>query len=388
MQVLHERCAAVGVGKDVIAVAARMPGGGPDGGVTVKRTYKTFCGVLREMARWLASLGVTRVAVESAGSYSMPVYHALPEHGDFSRVLVCNARHVKNVPGRKRDLADAEWLALLLECGLLAGSFIPPAEVKAARDVVGYRKKIARQRASGISRPGDVLQGAGIKIGSVASSIAAKSGIAVIGALADGEHRALMCRLRLDRLRRLDAMLEEPDAQIEEMMRPFRAAVQLLVSVPGIAEVTPPPRTTSPSAAHAASWCGTCPGSHESAGKRYGSPREQGHHRRRARPAGDQLACPGRRRALPRARRRLLRPPRRPRARDRPPAGPPGGPRPPRHPGGRRSALLNPGRSRPGHPAIPPASARLQPTAEGGAVGCCHVPGQGGSTHQPSATCP
>ena len=100
MQVLYERCAAVDVGKDVIAVAVRLPGDGPDGRQTVKRTFKTFYGVLREAARWLVSLGVTHVAMEATGIYSMPVYHALLEHGDFEKVLVCNAGHVKNVPGR------------------------------------------------------------------------------------------------------------------------------------------------------------------------------------------------------------------------------------------------------------------------------------------------
>ena len=104
MQVLYERCAAVDVGKDVIAVAVRLPGDGPDGRQTVKRTFKTFYGVLREAARWLSSLGVTHVAMEATGIYSMPVYHALIEHGEFTQVLVCNAGHVKNVPGRKTDL--------------------------------------------------------------------------------------------------------------------------------------------------------------------------------------------------------------------------------------------------------------------------------------------
>ncbi len=103
MQVLYERCAAVDVGKDVIAVAVRLPGGGPDGRQTIKRTFKTFYGVLAEAARWLVSLGVTHVAMEATGIYSMPVYHALIEHGEFEKVLVCNAGHVKNVPGRKTD---------------------------------------------------------------------------------------------------------------------------------------------------------------------------------------------------------------------------------------------------------------------------------------------
>jgi hypothetical protein len=104
MQVLFERCAAVDVGKDVIAVAVRRPGKGPDGRVTVKRMFKTFYGVLAEAARWLVAEGVTHVAMEATGIYSMPVYHALLEHGDFEKVLVCNAGHVKNVPGRKTDL--------------------------------------------------------------------------------------------------------------------------------------------------------------------------------------------------------------------------------------------------------------------------------------------
>jgi transposase len=140
MQVLFERCAAVDVGKDVIAVAVRVPGDGPDGRATIKRTFKTFYGVLAEAARWLTEQGVTQVAMEATGIYSMPVYHALIEHGDFAKVLVCNAGHVKNVPGRKTDFSDAERLVHLLECGLLAGSFIPPAEIKAARDVIRYRK--------------------------------------------------------------------------------------------------------------------------------------------------------------------------------------------------------------------------------------------------------
>ena len=96
--------------------------------------------------------GVTHVAMEATGIYSMPVYHALIEHGDFTRVLVCTAGHVKNVPGRKTDFSDAEWLVHLLECGLLAGSFIPPADIKAARDVIRYRAKVVQSRTSEVQR--------------------------------------------------------------------------------------------------------------------------------------------------------------------------------------------------------------------------------------------
>ena len=315
MRILYERCAAVDVGKDVIAVAVRLPGDGPDGRQMIKRTFKTFYGVLREAARWLTSLGVTHVAMEATGIYSMPVYHALIEHGDFTQVLVCNAGHVKNVPGRKTDLADAEWLVHLLECGLLAGSFIPPADIKAARDVIRYRAKVVQSRTSEVQRLGNVLQD-GIKIDSVASSIATKSGLAMIEALIDGErrgtvlaelakgrmrskipdlsmalegrfgdHRALMCRLHLDHIGHLEAMIAKLDEQIEAMMEPFHAQRELLKTIPGIgplaaaaviSEIGADVREYFPDAAHLASWAGLCPGNHESAGKRHSGPRRHG----------------------------------------------------------------------------------------------------------------
>ena len=316
MQVLYERCAAVDVGKDVIAVAVRLPGEGPDGREMLKRTFKTFFGVLREAARWLSSLGVTHVAMEATGIYSMPVYHALIEHGEFTQVLVCNAGHVKNVPGRKTDLADAEWLVHLLECGLLRGSFIPPADVKAARDVIRYRTKVVQSRTSELQRLGNVLQDAGIKIDSVASSITTKSGRAMIEALIDGErrpagladlamgkmrskipdlamalegrfgdHHALMCRLHLDHIGHLDAMIAALDTQVEVMMLPFRAQRDLLTTIPGIgplaaaavlSEIGADVTGYFPGAAHLASWAGLCPGNHESAGKRHSGRRRHG----------------------------------------------------------------------------------------------------------------
>jgi transposase len=254
--------------------------------------------------------------MEATGIYSMPVYHALIEHGDFVQVLVCNAGHVKNVPGRKTDLADADWLVHLLECGLLAGSFIPPAEIRAARDVFRYRTKIVQQRTSEIARLGNVLQDAGIKIDSVASSIATKSGRAMIEALIDGErrgpvlaelakgkmrakipdlsmalegrfgdHHALMCRLHLDHIDQLEAMIGRLNAQIEVMMTPFRAARDLLATAPGIGqlaaagvicEIGAGVREFFPDAAHLASWTGLCPGNHESAGKHRSGRRRHG----------------------------------------------------------------------------------------------------------------
>jgi transposase len=319
MHVVYERCAAIDVGKDEIAVAVRMPGDGPEGRVTVKRTFRTFYGVMGEAARWLVSLGVTHAAMEATGIYSMPVYYALLEHGNFARVLICNAAHVKNVPGRKTDYADAEWLAHLLECGLLAGSFIPAAEIKAARDVVRYRAKIVQQRVSEIARLGNTLQDAGIKIDSVASSIATKSGRAMIEALIDGErrgpvlaelakgtmrakiadlsmalegrfsdHHALMCRLHLDHIDHLETAIAQLDARIEEMMKSFQRWRNLLITIPGIgrhaaaaviSEIGVAVKEFFPDDAHLASWTGLCPGNHESAGtRRSGKPRKGNTH--------------------------------------------------------------------------------------------------------------
>jgi transposase len=316
MRVLYERCAAIDVGNAVVAVAVRLPGDGPDGRVTHKKTFKTFYGVLREAARWLTSLGVTHVAMEATGIYSMPVYHALVEHGQFEQVLVCNAGHVKNVPGRKTDLADAEWLAHLLECGLLRASFVPPADIKAVRDVIRYRVKVVQARTSEIQRLDGVLQDAGIKLGNVASSIASRSGRNMIEALIDGErrpgvladlaigrmrskagdlamalegrfgpHHALMCRLHLDHLAHLEQMIARLDAQVETMMRPYRAEQDLLATIPGIgplaaaaiiSEIGADVRAYFPDAAHLASWAGICPGNHESAGKQRTGQRRHG----------------------------------------------------------------------------------------------------------------
>ena len=319
MQVLYQRCAGIDVHKDQITVAARLPGPGPGGRDTKVRKFAAFYGVLREMARWLASLGVTHVAMEATGIYTMPVFHALLEPGVFEQVLVCNAAHVKNVPGRKTDAVDAVWLAELLECGLLRGSFIPPQEIKAVRDVIRYRRKLVAQRSSETQRLGAVLQDAGIKLDSVASSIDTVSGLDMIRALIDGErrgpvladlargvmrakvadlslalegrfddHHALMCALHLEHIASLNQMIARLDAQVEEMMAPFRAQRDLLATIPGIgakaaaaiiSEIGTSPAEFFASDAHLASWAGLCPGNHESAGKRkHGRPRKGNQH--------------------------------------------------------------------------------------------------------------
>jgi transposase len=319
VQVLYERCAGIDVHKDQVTVAVRVPGQGPGGRDTRVRKFAAFYGVLREMARWLASQGVTHVAMEATGVYTMPVYHALLEPGVSGRVLVCNAAHVKNVPGRKTDAVDASWLAELLECGLLAGSFIPAAQIKAVRDVVRYRRKIVQERTAETQRLGGVLQDAGIKLDSVASSIDTVSGMAMIRALIDGErrgqvlaglargvmrakiadlsharegrfddHHALMCQLHLDHIAHLNEMIAKLDAQVESMMVPFARQPDLLATIPGIgpaaaaaiiSEIGPSPGEFFTTGAHLASWAGLCPGNHESAGKRkHGKPRKGSQH--------------------------------------------------------------------------------------------------------------
>ena len=319
MQVLYERCAGIDVHKDQVTVAVREPGAGPGGRQTRVRKFGAFYGVLRDMTRWLVSQGVTHVAMEATGIYTMPVYHALLEPGCFERVLVCNAAHVKNVPGRKTDAVDASWLGELLECGLLAGSFIPPEDIKAVRDVIRYRRKIVRQRAAETQRLGGVLQDAGIKLDSVASSIDTVSGLAMIRGLIDGErrgevlaelargrmrskindlslalegrfgeHHALMCQLHLDHIAQLNEMIARLDAQAEVMMVPFARERDLLATIPGIgpkaaaaiiSEIGTTPGEFFRTDAHLASWAGLCPGNHESAGKRkHGKPRKGSQH--------------------------------------------------------------------------------------------------------------
>jgi transposase len=157
VEILYQRVAGIDVGKKEIAVAVRTPGEKPGTRRQVIRKYSTFWQSLLDMTAWLRSEGVTHVTMEATGIYWRPVFHALCEAADVE-VLLVNARHVKNVPGRKTDAKDSEWLAQLLECGLLRGSFIPPAEIAAIRDLTRYRKKLIESRGSEVQRLGNVLE--------------------------------------------------------------------------------------------------------------------------------------------------------------------------------------------------------------------------------------
>jgi transposase len=251
MQVVYPRCAAVDVAKKEIAVCVRAPGEAPGERRSRVRKYKTFYGVLKEMCAWLTECGVTHVAMESTGIYSSPVFHALMEFGDFT-VIKCNAAHVRNVPGRKTDAADCTWLAELLECGLLRGSYIPAQNIAEVRDLTRYRVKLVGSRTSEIQRVSKTLEDAGIKLDSVASDVMGVSSRAMIEALIDGErrgmalaemargalrqkipdlsmaltgrfndHHALMCRLHLRHIDELTELIDTVEKQIEVMLLPF-----------------------------------------------------------------------------------------------------------------------------------------------------------------------
>ncbi|MGH4011470.1 MAG: IS110 family transposase [Pseudonocardiaceae bacterium] len=306
MEIVCERVAAIDVGKKIIAVAVRTPGQRAGTRRQQVRKYNTFHQTLGEMVAWLVSEGVTQVTMEATGIYWKPVFHALCEAEAPVEVLLVNARHVKNVPGRKSDALDAVWLAELTECGLLRGSFIPPREIAAIRELTRYRKKLIEQRTSELQRLAKVLEDSGIKIDSVASKLTTLSARDMIEALIGGERdpavlakmargrmrskipdltmacagrfgaqHALMCTLHLEHIDHLADMIARLDTRIEQASLPFAQQTELLATIPGIAEHAAQviiseigvDMSRFPTAAHLASWAGLCPGTNESAGK-------------------------------------------------------------------------------------------------------------------------
>src|SRR6266480_1596612 len=185
LEVVRPEVAGIDVHKKVISVAIGLPGEQPGQRALTVRRFKTFWRALQKMAAWLCGLGVTDAAMESTGVYWWPVYHALAQAG--IEVCVCNAAHMRNVPGRKRDIADCQWIAELHEYGLLRPSFIPADEVAGLRQRTRYRKKLIQQRSSEGQRLSKVLADAGIKIDSVAGKLLIKSGRKMIAALIAGE---------------------------------------------------------------------------------------------------------------------------------------------------------------------------------------------------------
>jgi transposase len=272
-------------------------------------------GGLLELADWLASLGVSHVAMESTGVYWKPVYNLL-EGGGFE-LLVVNARHMRAVPGRKTDVRDAEWIADLLRHGLLKASLVPDRPQRELRELVRYRRTLIEERGREAQRLHEVLEGANIKLGAVASDLLGVSGRAMLEAIAAGrddpellaslakgrmrgkhdllvaalhgllgEHQRGMLAAQLRHIDFLDTEIGTLSAEVEQRMRPFAVAVALADSIPGIAlrtaeailAETGTDMSRFPSAAHLASWARVCPGNDESAGKRRSGATGPGNH--------------------------------------------------------------------------------------------------------------
>jgi len=303
MEVLYPRCAGLDVHKDTVVASARLATGRD---ITVEvQTFATTTAGLLALSAWLAERGCTHVAMEATGIYWKPVWHVLSD-GDFALVLA-NAAQVKNVPGRKTDVADATWLAELLAHGLVRASFVPDAPTQALRALLRTRKQLVRERASHVQRLQKTLEDANIKLASVLANIMGTSGRAMLEAMIAGEsdpgtlaalaHRSVkappermiealqgrvtsrhrfLLRLHLRQVDALEAAITEIDQEVEAGIEPFRAAVRLLSSIPGVsalsAEVIVAEIGTDmrrfPSAGHLLSWAGLCPRSDESAGKR------------------------------------------------------------------------------------------------------------------------
>ncbi len=309
MKVLYERVAGIDVHKDMIKVAIRSPGEKPWTRTTEIFEFRTFYGVLQAMARELRRRGVTHVVLEASGIFTDPVYYALCEQ-DFTEVAVINPAHARALKGHKTDARDCARLAELFECGLLRGSYLPPAELREMRDLTRYRMKTMQARTSEVQRLGKTLESAGIKLGSVASSITGVSATAMIDALIDGErrgqvladlaigrmrtagkladlsmalagrftgHHALLCRLHRDRIAVFDEAIAGLDEQITAAAARWAREAGLLGSVPGfgvvvsqawLAEIGPAPHRHFASHDKLASWVTLCPGNNISARKR------------------------------------------------------------------------------------------------------------------------
>ena len=303
MEVLHPRCAGLDVHKDRVVAAMRRAEGGPVR--TAVRRFGTTTPDLLALADWLAEQGCTHVAMEATGVYWKPVWHILAD-GDITLVLA-NAAHVRNVPGRKTDVADAAWLAELLAHGLIRPSFVPEPAIQALRALLRTRKQLVREQASHVQRLQKTLEDANLKLGSALSDIMGASGRAILDALIAGEtdpdrllalvrrgvkaeparlraaltgrltgrHRFLL-RLHLGQYDALAAALAEIDAEVARDLGPFRDAVRLLRSIPGVGDLAAQVIVSEigtdmgrfPTAGHLVSWAGLCPRNDESAGKR------------------------------------------------------------------------------------------------------------------------
>jgi transposase len=303
MEVVIKSCAGLDVHKETVVACVRLVD--TEGRVREEvRTFKTFTRNLLGMSDWFREEGVTHVAMESTGIYWKPIFNVLEEQFE---ILLANPHRMKHVPGRKTDVKDCQWIAKLLQHGLLAGSFIPPRPQRELRDLTRERAKLVDEKTRIANRIQKVLEDGNVKLGSVASDVLGVSGRAILQALSKGESRAdiladmavgrlreklpalrsaltgamtehhrFMLGFELDRLRSIESHIATLDARIEDVCRPFEWALHLLITIPGVKQCTAqnllaeigPSMDPFASAGHLASWTGICPGNKESAGKR------------------------------------------------------------------------------------------------------------------------
>jgi transposase len=320
VEVVHQRCAGLDVHKKSI-VACRITPKESGGWQRDIRKFGTMTDDLLALADWLRAGRVKQVAMESTGVYWKPVFNILESE---SSVMVVNAQHIKHVPGRKTDINDAQWIAELLQHGLITGSFIPERPQRDLRDLVRYRTSLIQDRTKEANRVQKVLEDANIKLGSVASNVLGVSGRDMLGAIVRGvddpaalaqlargrmrskideleraltgkvraSHRLLL-RLHLEHIDDLNAKIEALNQEIDGLMLPFDQNDELrrLDDIPGVgkdvAQIIIAELGTDmerfPSAGHAASWAGLAPGKNESAGRnRSGKIRPGNKHLKRA----------------------------------------------------------------------------------------------------------
>jgi transposase len=304
MEIVHERCAGMDVSKRDAKVCVRVAGRGRRKTVETVQTWASTSNAILRLREHLIDEHVTLVVMEATGDYWKPFYYLLEDAG--FEVMLVNARQVKNLPGRKSDVSDATWLAQLGAHGLVRGSLVPPAPIRELRDLTRARTMMTRERGREIQRLEKVLEDAGIKLSSVASDITGVSGRSMLQALVDGqrdpavladlakrrlrvkipeltealtgrfsEHHAFLARMYLEAIDQRTRQIEELNTRIEVAMEPFRSFCGLIGTIPGIGQrctevivaETGADMSIFPTAAHLASWAGTCPGSNESAGR-------------------------------------------------------------------------------------------------------------------------
>jgi len=304
MEVIHNRCAGMDVSKKDAKVCVRVAGAGRRKTVETVRTWGATTNQVLALRDHLVAEQVSLVVMEATSDYWKPFYYLLEDAG-FELMLV-NARHVKNMPGRKTDVTDAAWLAQLGAHGLVRASFVPPAPIRELRDLTRARVMLTRERGREIQRLEKLLEDARIKLSSVATDITGVSGRLMLQALIDGhrdpgaladlakrrlrtkipeltealtgrftEHHAFLAGIFLETIDQRTRQIDELNQRIDQAMTPFRAFCDLICTIPGVgrrtAEVvvaeTGADMTVFPSPKHLASWAGVCPGSNESAGR-------------------------------------------------------------------------------------------------------------------------